>query len=119
MVASTSRDFAPVGAREESALNFFEGGFDGPGASKWEGNGCEWGWGDGGREGGREVVVGSGCDEGGLRGDMARWTGARTMMRPPGCSSPMSGCELSVLHATAEEICARFRLDAPEFACSA
>lgn len=49
-MAGTSRDLAPVGAREESALNFFNGGFDGPGASELEveGNGCDREDGDGG-----------------------------------------------------------------------
>lgn len=120
MVASTSRGLALVGAREESALNFFDGCFDGPGVMplEVEGNGWEWGGGGGGCEAGWEVVVGKGCAEGGLRGDMARCMGARTMIRPPGCSSPMSGCKVSVLHATAEESYSRFRLGAPEFACS-
>lgn len=117
-MASTSRDLALVGAREESTLNFFNGGFDGPGTteSEVEGNGCEWEV--GGREGGKDVVVGKGCDEGASRGDVARCTDARTMIRPPGCSSPMSGCKLLVPHAIAEEICSRFRLDVPELAWS-
>ena len=32
--------------------------------------------------------MGNGCDEGGLRGDMARWT--VMTVDPPSCSSPMS-----------------------------
>lgn len=63
-MASTSRDLALVGAREEFALNFFNGGFDGPGKMELEveGNGCEWEIGGG--FGGKDVVVGKGCDEG-------------------------------------------------------
>lgn len=59
-MASTSRDLAPVGAREESALNFFEGGFDGPSRREFEveGSGCELE--EGGRFGGWEVVAGKG-----------------------------------------------------------
>lgn len=59
-MASTSRDLAFVGAREESALNFFEGGFDGPSAIELEVEGCGCEWEDGGREGGLEVVAGKG-----------------------------------------------------------
>lgn len=101
-----------------SALNFFNGGFDGPGTMELEveGNGCEWDV--GGREGGKGAVVGKGCDGGRLRGNAARCTGARTMIRPPGCSSPMPGCKLLVLHARVEKIPPRFRLDAPEPAWS-
>ena len=39
------------------------------------------------------------------------------MIRPPGCSSPMTGREMLEPATTAEDIDARFRLDAPFFAC--
>jgi len=102
----TSRDFVLVGAREDSALNFLAGGLEG-GTVEVDGISCE-------RDGARVVVM-DGCeDEWLFCGDEGRDTGARTITSPPGCSSPMSKREMSVLHTTyLRTLHSHFRFGAP------